>query len=214
MKKAKIGIANREKSRMNRSRLFGLTISIFLKIGKILVSQNKIEKERDVFYLFENEIKTYKISDLKSIVDKRKIEYENYKNMIGYNRIIFYGEVINTIPYLIQKYNLFNNILQGEGISEGTAEGKVIIINKPNTNIDVTNKIIVTKTTDPGWSLLIKNSLGIITEQGSLLSHTAIISRELHKPAIVNFKNATNLFKNDEIIEMNGTTGKVEIKNG
>lgn len=214
MKKAKIGIANREKSRMNRSRLFGLTRSIFLKIGEILVNQNKIEKERDIFYLFENEIKAYKTSNLKSIVDKRKIEYENYKSMIGYNRIIFYGEVINTIPYLIQKYNLFNNILQGEGISEGTAEGKVIIINKPNTNIDVTNKIIVTKTTDPGWSLLIKNSLGIITEQGSLLSHTAIISRELHKPAIVNFKNATNLFKNDEIIEMNGTTGKVEIKNG
>ena len=72
----------------------------------------------------------------------------------------------------------------------GIVEGEVIVVKEPDSNLSVKNKIIVAESTDPGWVLLIKDAKGIIVERGSILSHTAIITRELKKPSIVNVKNA------------------------
>lgn len=65
--------------------------------------------------------------------------------------------------------------------------------------------------TDPGWVFLLASAKGIITEKGSLLSHTAIIARELRIPSIVAVENATELLKNGDIIEMDGSTGDIHI---
>ena len=55
-------------------------------------------------------------------------------------------------------------------------------------------------------------SIGIITNQGGIASHAAIISRELKIPCIVGTKNATKIIKTGDIIMMNGRTGDVSIK--
>ena len=65
--------------------------------------------------------------------------------------------------------------------------------------------------TDPGWVFLLSNSKGIISEKGSLLSHTAIISRELKIPAVVGVKDAFDLIKDGDIIELDGNTGTIKI---
>ena len=65
--------------------------------------------------------------------------------------------------------------------------------------------------TDPGWVFLLATAKGIISEKGSLLSHTAIISRELKIPSIVGVNDLLKIVKNQDIIRMNATTGKIEI---
>ena len=65
--------------------------------------------------------------------------------------------------------------------------------------------------TDPGWVFLLATAKGIISEKGSLLSHTAIISRELKIPSIVGVNNLLNTIKSGDIIEMDGTTGVINI---
>ena len=65
--------------------------------------------------------------------------------------------------------------------------------------------------TDPGWVFLLATAKGIISEKGSLLSHTAIISRELKIPSIVGVNNLLNTIKSGDIIEMDGTTGIINI---
>ena len=65
--------------------------------------------------------------------------------------------------------------------------------------------------TDPGWVFLMTISKGLIVEKGSVLSHTAIIGRELGIPTIVGVKNATKLIKDGDLIEINGDTGSIEI---
>ena len=67
--------------------------------------------------------------------------------------------------------------------------------------------------TDPGWVFLLATAKGIISEKGSLLSHTAIISRELGIPSIVGVANLLNTVKSGDIIEMDGTTGNITIIN-
>ena len=65
--------------------------------------------------------------------------------------------------------------------------------------------------TDPGWVFLLVEAKGIITEKGSLLSHTAIISRELNIPSVVGVKNVCNILKTGDRVRLNGNTGEVEV---
>lgn len=209
IKKAKQGIRNREISRMNRSRLFGIARAIYLSIGEDLFENNLIENQRDVFYLYENELLNFDLN-FKKIIAERKAEFEIYKKIPNYSRLVFIDKIINKNFNLNYSVSIEKNIIKGTGTSEGIAEGEILIIDSPNLNIDTENKIIVTKMTDPGWIYLIKNARGIISEQGSILSHTAIISRELKKPAVVNVKHAGTLFKNGEKVRINGLLGTIE----
>lgn len=65
--------------------------------------------------------------------------------------------------------------------------------------------------TDPGWVFLLASAKGVISEKGSLLSHTAIISREIGIPSIVGIKDLMLNIRTGDTIRMNGDTGKVEI---
>lgn len=91
----------------------------------------------------------------------------------------------------------------------GTAEGEVLVIKNVTQNLDTAGKILVTKMTDPGWVFLLAGASGIIAEKGSLLSHTAIISRELGKPAVVDVNNATKILKTGDFVKIDGDAGRI-----
>ena len=90
--------------------------------------------------------------------------------------------------------------------------GEVLIIESPTKQYDTARKILVTRSTDPGWVFMLSTAKGIISERGSLLSHTAIISRELKIPSVVGVENATKLLKTGDKITLNGKTGKITIE--
>ena len=211
VKRAKRGIENREISRMNRSRLFGLGREIFRKIGNILVMENKIENIDDIFYLHISELQQTNIN-LKQIIFERKNKEKAFENMPTYNRLVITEDLIGKeIPFSSETIVSIKDEMKGIPTSIGKVIGEVIIIDKPDDKINTEGKILVTKSTDPGWVFLIRNAAGIIAEQGSLLSHTAIISRELHKPAVVNVKNCTNILNNGDIVELDANTGTIKI---
>jgi len=58
---------------------------------------------------------------------------------------------------------------------------------------------------------LMRKACAIITNEGGLACHAAIISRELGLPAIIGTRNATNVLKNGDEIEMNMKTGEIKI---
>lgn len=210
VKRSKIGIYNREISRMNRCRLYGFVRDIFLRIGEILVENGKLVCREDVFYLFEKELNREDI-DFQKLVIERKEEYKQYEKIPAYSRLVFTDKIINKQVFDNDYQLLSDNILYGTGTSVGIVEGEVLKIDNAELCIDTTDKIIITKMTDPGWVFLIKNSKGIVAEQGSLLSHTAIITRELKKPSVVNVKNAMTLLNDGDRIKIDGEKGTIEI---
>lgn len=210
VKRSKIGIYNREISRMNRCRLYGFVRDIFLRIGEILVENGKLVCREDVFYLFEEELNREDI-DFQKLVIERKEEYKQYEKIPAYSRLVFTDKIINKQVFDNDYQLLSDNILYGTGTSVGIVEGEVLKIDNAELCIDTTDKIIITKMTDPGWVFLIKNSKGIVAEQGSLLSHTAIITRELKKPSVVNVKNAMTLLNDGDRIKIDGEKGTIEI---
>lgn len=210
VKRAKVGIYNREISRMNRTRIFGIARDIMLRIGSNLCQIGFLQNKEDVFYLYYNELKIEQ--NYNKLVKERKHLHKGYKNIPNYSRLVFKDHIINK-SIDISSVELVNKPTKLYGIasSVGKVSGEVIVIDTPDINIDTNNKIIVTKTTDPGWVFMIKNSIGIIAEKGSMLSHTAIITRELHKPSIVNVKDITSILKSGDIIELDAINGIVNI---
>ncbi len=210
VKKAKYGIENREVSRMNRSRIFGLSREIFLKIGQDLFDARQIKSKEDVFYLHIDELLDRE-TDFRKLVEKRKCQEHMYQNTPAYSRLVFAERIINKYIRSAQNGILHqSDELMGIATSTGKVTGEVLVIDIPDDTIDTTGKILVTKSTDPGWVFLIQNAVGIIAEKGSLLSHTAIISRELHKPAVVNVKDCTKLLKTGDVIELDAYTGVIK----
>ena len=182
-----------------------------LKIGKLMVEQDLLSDTRDIFYLNLDEIRN--TQDYKELVYKRKVEYEYYKSIPTNKRVILANKIINKpIENIKISYNSENkNMLYGLATSYGKITGKVIKVYTPDVKLDVKDKIIVAESTDPGWVYMIERCKGIIVERGSLLSHTAIISRELKKPAIVNVKNAMNILKDNDIVELDTKSGRITV---
>lgn len=211
--RARVGIYNREISRLNRSRIYGIAREIMIRIGEIFKNNNIISNIDDIFYLRLHEIRNAK-HDMKYIITERKEEYAFYKTLPVANRVIFCNKIVNKKPLDLTEINLLNtsNTLVGISVSSGKVIGKAVIVDNPSNIAIDKDSILVTKSTDPGWVFLIEQCAGIIAEKGSLLSHTAIISREMHKPALVGVKNATSIIKKGDIIELDSDNCKIKIK--
>ena len=84
------------------------------------------------------------------------------------------------------------------------------MIFSPEDELSLDGQILCTVRTDPGWAPLFPTAGGIIVERGSTLSHSAVVARELGIPAIVGVPELTKILQDQELIRMNGTTGKIE----
>ena len=209
---AATGIAGRESSRLDRSRIFGLIRGIMLNIGGILVKNGLISSREDVFYLYLHELRNIENFDagrLKSVIAQRKQRFENLKDIPYFKRLVFADKITEKSTACSAVSN-DGKILYGNGVSGGKVRGEILIVDDP-TKADAREKIIVTRSTDPGWVFLIQNCRGIVAERGSLLSHTAIISRELEKPSLVNVKNASQILKNGMLAELDADRGRIVI---
>jgi pyruvate,water dikinase len=101
-------------------------------------------------------------------------------------------------------------LLTGLPASHGVISGKVQIV----ANVDELGKvhegeIMVTKMTDPDFVPAMKRASAIVTDEGGMTSHAAIVSREMGIPCIVGTEKATKLLKDGDIITVDATKGKV-----
>lgn len=97
----------------------------------------------------------------------------------------------------------------GRGVSKGIFRGEVLKIKSLQELrvAEAKGKILLSYSTDPGWFPYLDMAEGLITERGSLLSHSAILARELEKPAVVNIPNIMAELHSGDIVEIDGDLG-------
>ncbi|MBP0960213.1 MAG: phosphoenolpyruvate synthase [Oscillospiraceae bacterium] len=212
--KASVGIMNREVSRLNRTRIYGMVRSMFLRAGEIFYEDKKITEKRDVFYLTKEEIFNGNPDEFINLIEKRKEDYKSFYTLPAFSRLIFADKEFDKKTKSVERISKAvsdEKVFFGTPSSAGIVKGEAVVVKDACNPPDTKGKIIVAKMTDPGWVFLLSNSKGIISEKGSLLSHTAIISRELKIPAVVGVKDAFDLIKDGDIIELDGNTGTIKI---
>lgn len=221
LENARKAVKNRENTRFCRTRIYGVVRTWFYNIGRDFVGRSIINQPEDIFYLELNEVLgsvegTLTVQDLKDLINLRKQEYKRYEIVELPNRFITRGPVYWMNSYLDQSNTQkptksSNGILSGIGCSPGTIQGKVKVIHSSKDNMQLNGEILVTTRTDPGWIPLYPMISGLLIERGSLLSHSAIVAREMGIPTIVGIKNLTQKLRNGMIVKMNGQNGMIEI---
>lgn len=101
-----------------------------------------------------------------------------------------------------------NNSISGQIACPGKVTGtvKIILNYTKNTAFEV-GDILVAISTNPTWLPLIKKAGAIVTDEGGLTSHAAILSRELGIPCIIGTKIATKVLKDGDVVEVDANTG-------
>ena len=74
---------------------------------------------------------------------------------------------------------------------------------------DLTPKIYVTEYALPSWTPLFARTAALVTDSGGVLSQSAVIVREYSIPAVVGTGTATAIIRDGQVIEVNGTAGRV-----
>ncbi|PKH46779.1 phosphoenolpyruvate synthase [Dehalococcoides mccartyi] len=101
-------------------------------------------------------------------------------------------------------------MLQGAAASPGLATGGVKILQDPSEiDLVLPGDILVAEMTTPDFVPAMKRAAAIVTNRGGRTSHAAIVSRELGIPCVVGTGEATKVLKNDQMITVDGTHGKV-----
>ena len=204
-------IRDRENFRFYRTRIFALIRSIFRAMDDDLNANKIIENSGDSLYLELDEILNSAITDdYKKIIDSRKMVYVNYMNEPRSNRYERRGEVY--IPVWGPNLNSVSTSLKGVGCCSGIVTGKVRLVTPENVQTgDFQGFILVAEYFEPGWINLFAQAAGIISAKGNLLSHTAILCREMGIPSIIGVKGVTRILKDDDIVQINGSTGEIII---
>ena len=217
LKNARLRVKNRENLRFERTRLFGLVREIFLELGKNFAYENIIENQRDIFYLTKEEIFNYVRGtsvdvDLKTLIKNRKIEFQNFETKHPADRFSTYGTVYKANDYISRETKTAEKgDLSGIGACAGIVRAKVKIVKSVVQSEGLEGCIMVAERTDPGWVPLFPISKGILVERGSILSHSAIVAREMGIPAIVGINNLLSTLKDGDEVEMDGSAGTIRI---
>lgn len=214
---ARKAIKNRENQRFCRAEAYSLIRTIMRAIGKQWRDKGIIEIADDIFYLEMEEIWSFieenpVCLDLKRRIKLRKEEFERYETLTPPDHIEAYGEPDS--HYIFGKEEaeiLKDDVIRGLGCCAGIVEKQVRVVLKPDSNLKLNGEIMVAKQTDPGWVVLFPSISGLVVEKGSMLSHSAIVAREMGIPAIVGVKQATKILSNGDRVLLNGAEGTIKI---
>lgn len=114
--------------------------------------------------------------------------------------------------FAFDKINAATNVLQGKTAHLGIVKGRVRIINRfSEINKIKKGEILVSEMTTPEMVPAIKKAAAIVTNEGGITCHAAIISRELNKPCIIGTKIATQALKDGDKVEVDADHGIIRI---
>ena len=218
LKLARARVKDRENLRFERTRVYGRVRAIFVEIGQRLQKLDVIGDANDIFYLSADEISgivrgTGSSCRLSALVECRRREFAKYaKDDDPPRRFITKGPAqlpssMQAAPISVSNSDEFSR--SGQACSPGIVRGPVRIVRDPRDAEIQQGEILVAQRTDPGWVMIFPLVTGMIMERGSLLSHSAIVARELRIPAVVGVEDACSWLKDGDWVELDGASGTI-----
>jgi len=215
---ARARVRDRENLRFERTRVYGRVRAIFVEVGKRLVALDVIERHDDIFYLDVGEITgivrgTGSSCSWSALVRCRRQEFCRYaQSEDPPRRFITSGPAqlrssMQAVTPAAVSGDETSRI--GQGCSPGVVRGPVRIVRDPRDATIRQGEILVAQRTDPGWVMIFPLVTGMIMERGSLLSHSAIVARELHIPAVVGVEDACRWLRDGDWVELDGAAGTI-----
>jgi len=218
LKNARNAIKNRENQRFARAEAYSLMRSMMRAIGRNWHARGVLGDPEDIFYLELGEIRSFiegtsTFPGLKKLSEMRKQEFKTYQEMSPEDHIETRGEVYLNSDIFAKKgpVGTDETVLEGLGCCQGIVERMVKVVIKPDSSLRLNGDIMVAKQTDPGWVVLFPSVSGLIIEKGSMLSHSAIVAREMGIPTVVGVKDVTQKLRSGDTVRLDGANGRITI---
>ena len=214
LSQARRNIRHRENQRFERTRAFAVVRRIFQGIGRRLAEAGALGHPDDVFYLAKDEVfgaldGTASQAGLAALAALRRSEFAAYAAAAPPpDRFSTWGPLA-LAQVAPRPLAAARGALEGLGCCPGKVKAQVRVVLDPRQAKDLAGRILVAERTDPGWTLLFPCCAGILVERGSLLSHSAIVARELGLPCVVAVPGLLASLKDGDWVEMDGSSGRI-----
>ncbi len=174
------------------------------------------------------DLNNYDINELQGLYQNQVIEKEELDQRkqsfisIASNGAIqnLYGDKAIELIDSFLSHSENSHTIKGQVANKGIVKATAFVLHFDIENFDSFNEIIqsmeegqilVTETTSPELMLACKKASAIVTNQGGMMSHAAIVARELNIPCIVGTGDATSIIKTGDTIEVNADKGEIKM---
>ncbi len=229
LRHARTAVRNREDLRFDRTKSYGLVRHLMRAVGGNFVKLGLLDDEFEIFFLTVEEIIAFvegrlPTHSLRDLVSVRKPAFDEYRRTPAPpDRFVTYGAVglSEAYPAILDGGDLLReldakpqdpNFLYGTPCCPGVVEGVVRVAHELKDTENLSGEILVTSRTDPGWVPLYPSCSGLLIERGSLLSHSAVVARELGLPTIVGISGGLmKRLKTGQRVRIDAGKGEIRI---
>jgi pyruvate,water dikinase len=212
LKRARRGLPIRENLKNEIVRRLALIRTRLLELGDRLVTDGLFETADDVFFV-----------GVDGLVDACDAEHAARTRRLVATRRVAYDHACTLDPPSLVRGGFdpdapapppasvgADGVLRGLAVSAGVAAGPArVILHAAGGRLEP-GEVLVAPFTDPGWTPYFLGAAAIVMDMGGILSHGAIVARELGIPCVVNVTGATTTFATGERIRVDGTKGVVQ----
>lgn len=179
------------------------------RLGELLAADGLIEHADDVFYLTMPELTGQLPAGARELISRRRARRAEYQ------QVTIPGDWQGMPP--TQPARTSDDLpsdarvdrVTGIGVSAGVVEGRVRVVLEPDFTSIEPGEVLVAPTTDPSWSSIMFISAALVVDIGGLLSHAAVVAREMGVPCVANTRTGTRSLRTGDLVRVDGGSGVV-----
>jgi phosphohistidine swiveling domain-containing protein len=174
------------------------------RIGQGLHEVGHLDDAEDVFYMTLDEVRSLAEVSGGVIAERKAIRraYEEFDLPDAWQ-----GAPVPVRPTRDEAITSITGTPASRGVTEARAR---VVVDLAQAEVKQ-GEILVARDTDPAWASLIFLSSGLVADIGGVMSHTAVVARELGIPCVVNSKVASVQIQTGDLIRIDGSTGVIDI---
>jgi phosphohistidine swiveling domain-containing protein len=191
---------------------------LMLEISRRMLAQGSVKREDDIFFLEMRDIENFLLG--KNVGERDdNLERKALFNRLGYEnltgtpgRYMRQGVDFDAVDTSVEK-EMSGSSIRGQSVSPGEYSGRVRVIPDLNAETEMEKgDVLITRCLDPGQTHFLMMAGALILEVGGMLSHGAILARELGIPTVAQVRNATTLFRDGQKVLVDGSRGTVAVE--
>jgi pyruvate,water dikinase len=178
------------------------------RVGENLALAGRLAEADDIFYLTVDEIVGVLPSGVPDLVARRRARRAEYQRL---ELPTWWRGTPEPTVISGDDISPDDEVLTGIGAGSGVVEGPVRVIRDPAVVEVEPGEILVAPTTDPSWASIMFVSAALVVDIGGMLSHAAVVARELGLPCVVNTRVGTRALADGDVVRVDGSDGTVTV---
>jgi len=197
-----------------RKNIFSEAFKSLYKLWELLALKSDLPVEL-VKFAYPWEVKALLSGKISEEELRKRSKFHIFYSTTG-QRLILSGkqarEFVNRLSFEKEATEKETKEIRGSVAFKGKVKGTVKIVNsvKDVAKIDKGN-ILVSHMAEPSFTAGFQKCAAIVTDQGGITCHAAIVARELQKPCVIGTKNASQILKDNDVVEVDAFEGIVKV---